>query len=114
MEFEKYYNEEGQVAVLYSPGFGAGWSTWAGGDEFSSAFLTMDKGLVMLALQKARELEVEAYLASKLDDPDNVPYLGGWSDIAIKFVDKGDQFRIHEYDGSESVEVYGPSSYMVA
>jgi len=26
---QKYKNEAGQVAVLYSPGFGSGWSTWA-------------------------------------------------------------------------------------
>lgn len=25
---EKYYNEDGELGVLYSPGFGAGWSTW--------------------------------------------------------------------------------------
>ena len=25
---EKYYNENGELGVLYSPGFGAGWSTW--------------------------------------------------------------------------------------
>lgn len=24
----KVYNEQGEVAVLYSPGYGAGWSTW--------------------------------------------------------------------------------------
>ena len=26
---EKYYNENGELGVLYSPGFGAGWSTWS-------------------------------------------------------------------------------------
>lgn len=25
---EKYYNQNGELAVLISPGFGAGWSTW--------------------------------------------------------------------------------------
>lgn len=25
---EKYYNENDELGVLYSPGFGAGWSTW--------------------------------------------------------------------------------------
>jgi hypothetical protein len=24
-------NDQGETAVLYSPGFGAGWSTWADG-----------------------------------------------------------------------------------
>ena len=26
--YEKYYDSDGNVAVLYSPGFGAGWYTW--------------------------------------------------------------------------------------
>ena len=25
---EKYYNENGELGVLISPGFGAGWSSW--------------------------------------------------------------------------------------
>lgn len=50
MLVDKYYNEQGEVAVLVSSGFGAGWSTWVGGDE---SFLCMDKGLVELHLRGA-------------------------------------------------------------
>ena len=115
---EKYYNEQGQVAVLYSPGYGAGWSTWASGEDLPREFLTMDRTLVMLAISNASDAEVEEYIAgyllSKQLDPDNTPYMGGWSKISVRFVNQGDQFRIDEYDGSESVQVYGPSQYMAA
>lgn len=30
---EKYYNENDELGVLYSPGFGAGWSTWDNEDS---------------------------------------------------------------------------------
>jgi hypothetical protein len=96
---EKYVNEKGQVAVLVSPGFGAGWSTWAGGDE---EFYAMDKGLIELRLRNATAGEVEKYCESVKGE---TPYMGGWEDVKIRWLDPGTQFTIKEYDGSESLHL---------
>lgn len=94
----------GKVAVLYSPGFGAGWESW-NSSRGASEFLLMDSRLVEMAACKASADEVSAYLASNgLEDV----YVGGWEQIRIEWVSKGDRFEIHEYDGNESVRVFGP------
>lgn len=103
MSIEKYKRDNGDVAVLYSPGFGAGWSTWA--SEYVE-FLMFDKGLVELAMRNADEDEVDEYIKSKIGD--EYVFLGGWRDITIGWAQKGDRFEISEYDGSESIEYLTP------
>ena len=97
-------------SILYSPGYGAGWSTWA--DKDQAVFLTQDPTLVSFAQRKATIEEVSNYL--KTIYPDNVPYLGGWGDITIFELSKGTLYRIEEYDGSESVVTLSNVEWMVA
>lgn len=108
IKFDKVIRN-GQVAVLYSPEFGAGWSSW---DRENSDFLLFDSGLVTLAEKGANQDEVEAYLKTKLGD--RVPYCGGWRDIRIAWIDQGTAFEIMEYDGSESVRYYDISEWTIA
>jgi len=91
------YIKDGAVAVLVSPGFGAGWSTWSS----SSDFMAMDAGLVQMKLDGASQEEAVAY-ASKATG--GHIYGGGWDDVKIEYVPVGDRFTISEYDGSESIE----------
>lgn len=93
---EKYVNDSGQIGVLVSGGFGAGWSTW--GED--SNFLSMDKTLVEMKLNNAPQEEVEAY-CEKVKGV--APYMGGWDDARVEWIDKGTSFTIEEYDGSESL-----------
>ena len=90
---------DGKVAVLYSPGFGAGWSTW-GGD---GPFMVFDPGLVDLRERNANSDDVEAYILTKFPD---APYLGGWEDVQIEWLPEGTAFDIEEYDGSESIRTH--------
>jgi hypothetical protein len=83
--------------ILYSPGYGAGWSTW---NRKHEKFLLFDEGLIALAERKAGEGEVKEYIESKL--PKQYIYTGGWRDIAVATVDG--PFRIDEYDGYESIK----------
>lgn len=96
---EKYYNDSGEVGVLYSPGYGAGWSTWG---SSNCEFLLFDKTLVKMALNGAEEDELENYLQSTGNDV----YIGGWRDIQVEFMKPGTAFLVNEYDGSESIEYY--------
>jgi hypothetical protein len=106
MDIEKYENEKGQVAVLVSSGYGAGWSTWNG----HSQFLAMDKGLVELKLSGAPESVVKDYCQKKTGE---APYMGGWKDVEVEWVRSGSSVRIHDYDESESIR-FGSEEYMTA
>lgn len=109
MQVEKYI-KDGKVAVLYSPGFGAGWSTW---NEVFEQFFLFDKGLVELALSGAKQDVVREYLEASLPDSDLL-YLGGWKGISVKCLPVGTVFHIHEYDGSESIRVFDENDYFTA
>lgn len=117
---------DGKVAVLYSPGYGAGWSTWA--HNKPDPQMLFDPHLVELVerLRKipadwsgswrltldARQLidDIETYCEQEWPDE----YLGGVKDLAIAWVPQGEYFRIHEYDGSESVEIRDQMAWIQA
>jgi hypothetical protein len=95
---------DGKVAVLYSPNYGAGWSTW---------------GLPVEALFHP-EL-AEAVMACDLDKMHAIAkrewptaYLSGLDNLQVEWVPEGAQFRIDEYDGFESVVCLGRETYHTA
>lgn len=90
---------DGKVAVLYSPGYGAGWSSWCRGDV-PEEFAIFDKSLVEAVERGDDAGKVGLMLTEKFG---SAPYMGGWSDVEIEWLPVGTQFRIDEYDGSESV-----------
>jgi hypothetical protein len=104
---EKYYNEKGEVAVLYSPGFGAGWSTWNSQEEE----LIFDKTLVEMILEKKPYEEIEKYAEEKWGDG---IYTGGLGDVCVEFLPKGTAFVIEEYDGSESITTKDSTNWHIA
>jgi hypothetical protein len=98
------YIRDGQVAVLISPGFGAGWSTWSR-SEYGDAVL-FDPWIVdiLLSDQYNRKEKIDRICAHcVLKYPDM--HLGGASDLTVEWIPQGTLFRITEYDGSESVEL---------
>ena len=109
---EKYYHEAtGRVAVLVSPGWGAGWSSW-NHELRLTEFLLFDRRLVELVLRKASEEEARQMMQTLGIDP--MPYLGGWNDLEIVWVRPGTQFRIHEYDGNETLVRLDAETYHTA
>lgn len=100
----KKVERDGKIAVLYSPGFGAGWSTWSKKEHRET--LCMDADIVQPFLDgdKTRALAVA------LEKFPNT-YTGGFDDLEVEWIDKGKQFEIEEYDGSESVHVIGGRKY---
>ena len=98
---------DGKVAVLYSPGYGAGWSTWANDEHKES--LCMNAEIVQAVLNSDRSLA--AAIAERLHPG---VYTGGARDLRVGWVPKGEQFEITEYDGSESLVIIGQQQYMIA
>lgn len=95
MPYEKLIRD-GMVAVIISPGFGAGWSTWAG-DELRE-FCLFDRRLVECIETGGDLSEVALGLVG-----DQYLYTGGAGDAEIVWLPEGKRFRIDEYDGSESL-----------
>jgi hypothetical protein len=98
--------KDGKVAVLYSPGYGAGWSTW--NSEHASDF-AFNADLVSAFLEGG---SMALAIAAEKKFPDC--YTGGARDVQIEWVPQGTAFRINEYDGNESIEYIGAQSYLVA
>jgi hypothetical protein len=96
--------QDGKVAVLYSPGYGGGWSTWAREEDIAE-FLLFDRRLVEAAKAEASEDEVMAFLAT-IYGPNNIVYTGGWEQIVTQWVPVGTKFQIEEYDGSETLVLF--------
>lgn len=99
--------KDGNVAVLYSPGFGAGWSTWADYDKREA--LCMDARIVGPFVAGDKTGAVAAAVAMFPD-----LYLGGADQLEVIWIKKGSAFEIDEYDGSEGVHVIGDRDYFVA
>ena len=104
--FEKHI-VGGKVAVLYSPGFGAGWSTWAYDDTEQA--MAMDRDLVLAFLDGGVDALVKV-TAQKY--PDN--YTGGAEDVEVAWLPEGTRFEIREYDGSETLHTLDNVSWLVA
>ncbi len=88
--------DNGKVAVLYSPGFGAGWSTWNKGVPE----IVFDPAVVEF-VEKEQWAELTTYVTLKYPGL----YTGGMDSLAVAWLPVGTNFRIIEYDGSESIEI---------
>lgn len=93
-----------KVGILYSPGYGAGWSTWGDPD------MALDQELVQ-AIAAGKHKEDIHFIALK-----NWPneYMGGLDDLQVEWVDEGTAFRIKEYDGYESIEYGDNTQWLIA
>jgi len=98
-------NEDGKVAVLYSPGFGAGWYTW----NYECPEILFDPAIVKF-VEKEKWDELATYVALKYPDI----YTGGMKDLEVEWMPVGTEFKINEYDGAESIEYKESDHWMVA
>ena len=88
----KMFKKDGKTAVLVSPGFGAGFSTWnkpemAVDFDLVEAFLSGDKTRFAYILNEKYENA----------------YDGGVGDLEVQWIAEGTQFMIEEYDGNERI-----------
>ena len=90
---------DGKVAVIVSPGYGAGWSSWNSPED------AFDPKIVAW---------IEGGKVGKPLDEDDDRYFGGLHSAVIEWVPVGTVFYIREYDGDENIVYYDPEDYLVA
>lgn len=93
---------DNKIGVVYSPGVGAGWSTWG------SESMALDQELANAVEAKSSVEEIEKIALKNWPDE----YMGGLKDLEVMWIEKGDQFRISQYDGSERVEFRDSDDWM--
>ena len=89
---------DGKVAVLYSPGFGAGWYTW----NYQFPQCLFDPEIVEMILKDESWQEIADFAEKKYGEEF---YSGGAEDLRIMWLDEGTEFIVNEYDGSESIRI---------
>ena len=94
---------DGKVAVIYSPGFGAGWSTW----NTDCPDCDTNAELAQCILDGG---DREAIARKHYPEA----YFGGLDNAEIEWLPEGTNYRIDEYDGSESIEVEHHVKWKVA
>ena len=88
----------GEVAVLFSLGYGIGWYT----HNRQHPGILYDQRVVAW-VEDGKPNIVRSCLKADLEESYPGIYLGGIDDLEIRWVPVGTRFYIHEYDGSERV-----------
>ena len=89
---------DGRVAVLVSPGYGAGWSTWA--DKPEKAVFSPE---IVIWVESGKPTDVRLKNEDRWEE--EFGYLGGIEDLEIEWLELGTRFTVDEYDGSERLTI---------
>jgi hypothetical protein len=98
---------DGKIAVLYSPGYGAGWFSW---NTFCPQCVFSPE--IVNLIEEDRNDEVTPELCSMLFGDEF--YSGGSRDLKIQWIPEGSNFTIDEYDGFESIHYMDKIEYLTA
>lgn len=96
---------DGEVAVLVSNGYGAGWYSWERNED-----MLFDPVLAQMLLDGVGDDKIEKVAKERYPDA----YLGGLDGLTIHWVPVGAKFRIEEYDGSERLYLASEEHWLVA
>jgi hypothetical protein len=88
--------KDGKVAILISPGFGAGWYSW---NADHKELLFHPKLVAMVESGRNAEINDEWVKENLSIDI----YTGGAESLKIHWLPEGTAFQIEEYDGAESI-----------
>lgn len=109
------------VAVLISPGFGAGWTTWNNNHPLVEQML-YDSDIVNRILEWEKNdgnnwnqcvMRLKEIADAKYNqDPDDYFFGNGLEDVEVVWVKKGRKFIINEYDGSESIQFLDATNWI--
>lgn len=94
-----------KVAVLYSPGYGAGWYSW---NTNYPECLFLPEIVKLVEENKHNEIN-EDLMKVLLKQENNKNFYfccAGADDLTIEWLEKNTHFDINEYDGSESIQTF--------
>lgn len=99
------YEKDGEVAVIYSPGYGAGWSSWA---DKSIRYLLCCHHDIAVAVERNQYKDFETFkkvVEAALEENDLLGkyYIDNPRKLDVEWVPLGWLFKIEEYDGYEKV-----------
>lgn len=98
MAVERYYNEKNELGVLYSPGFGGGWST----ESYEE--LAYDKRIVEYWLEEhPLKDEMEMFLEDIGYGKDIYIAMYGYFNLEIEWIPRGTLFYIDSHNGTETI-----------
>jgi hypothetical protein len=106
-KMRRQVGDSSEIAVLISPGFGAGWSTWSPED---SLVLLFHKDIVEFILKNPVETCVDAEAWDRevaglvhAITGDDCAYMGGAEQLVVAWLPEGTPFIVTEYDGAEGL-----------
>lgn len=94
--------KDGKVAVLVSPGFGAGFVTW------NSDITPFEPKIVEMVLAGKQDEITPEWCKENLGKD---LYCGGAKDLEVQWVKSGLKFSYEEYDGSERLHIEDELQY---
>lgn len=97
--------ENGQVAVLFSPSFGAGWYTWNSNEEllFDPILVELVKVKNGLSEDALEYTDIISRIHKRAEQIEPNGYWGAADDLSVTWLPEGSKFIVEEYDGSESI-----------
>lgn len=116
---------DGKVAVLISPGYGAGWTTW-NQDHKDVEQMLFDPDIVNAILEYERAddknwmwkqclMKIKEIANAKYNqDPDVYYCENGLRNVEVVWVDVGRKFIVTEYDGAESIQFCDEMNWITA
>jgi hypothetical protein len=123
--YYKLITQDGLVAALVSSGYGGGWSTSCYEPSLRKQMILDSRLVQYVASEDFKEYfssniknnkeyftELCNSLFSKDTVEDNYMNIDGFSQLCIEFIKNDSYFRIVEYDGYESIEIFNPTNYM--
>jgi hypothetical protein len=95
---------DGKVAVLYSPGYGAGWYSWNA--KYAACIFDPDVAKIILG---ESEGNVEKIVKAKYGE--DFYFGSSLQNLTVEWLPVGTRFYIDEYDGFESIRTTDDLSF---
>ena len=113
-QYSKLITTDEHTIVLYSPSYGEGWSS--GVPANIAHQLLFDSRIILFLSSCDYTCDDKTYyefMKSIMSHP-RIPSFETFKNLYIKYIPENTMFRINEYDGAESVEIFNPKSYYLS
>ena len=125
MQIKRYYHpyewkymdkvvNDGMVAIIIAPTYGSGWFTWYGKEEMLYDPVVVD----LIQKNNNPDLwdhnEIHDQFTDHIKEKYGIDDYFNIDDLALEWVEEGEEFFVDEYDGAESVRFRDHFKWMKA